>query len=114
MERVIKIGDKDVRMRVSARIPFDYRHLFGKDIIREMQKLTAAKDGIEDYEVFEKLAWLMAKSAGEEVHAELPADEAVAAWLDEFDGIFDFISALPEVVDLWQASNATSSVPRKK
>lgn len=113
MEKVIKIGEKDVRMRVSARIPFDYRHLFGKDIIREMQKMTVT-EGIEDFELFEKLAWLMAKYAGEKVYAELPAEEAVAAWLDTFDSAFDIVSALPEIMELWQAGLGTLSTARKK
>lgn len=110
MEKIVKIGEKEVRMRVSARIPFEYRQLFGRDIITEMQRLESKK-GIENFEVFEQLAWLLAGKPGYPLKT---APEAIAEWLDCFDGMFDIINALPEITALWAEGNATYSEPRKK
>lgn len=110
MEKTINIGGKEVRMRVSARIPFEYRQFFGKDIIAEMQKLSG-KNGFESFEVFEQLAWIMAGKPGYPIKT---APEAIAEWLDYFDGMFDIVNALPEIAALWAEGNATQSTARKK
>lgn len=118
MEKVIEIAGKEVKMRVSARLPYEYRAIFGKDVITGMQKMEReGKSGElsgDSMELFENLAWLMAKSAGEDVHAELPAREAVAAWLDEFDSMFAIYEAIPAITELWVLNTASSSMPRKK
>lgn len=113
MEKTVHIGDKDIKMRVSARVPFDYRYCFGKDIIAEMQKIEKSGE-VENFEVFENLAWLLAKNAGEEVYADLPVKEAVATWLDGFDDMFAIIQATPDIMELWLSGSNTLSKPRKK
>lgn len=115
MEKTINIAGKDVKMRVSARLPYEYRNLFGGDIIIEMQKMenTGTMSG-DSMQMFEQLAWLMARNAGEEVHAELPAKEAVGAWLDGFDSMFAILEAAPAITELWVDGTQTTSVPRKK
>lgn len=113
MERIINIGGVDVRMRATARIPFEYRECFGKDLIAEITNFYDA-NSIADYSVFENLAWLLARKAGEEVHNELPPKDAVGAWLDDFENILAIINAAPEIMELWNDSSNTNSTPRKK
>ena len=48
-----------------------------------------------DLEIFENIAWLFMKHAGEDV-GETP-DE----WLESFDGIFSIYEIMPEVIELW-------------
>lgn len=115
MEKVIEIAGKEVKMRVSARIPHEYRNLFGGDIIREMQKMEATGTmSDESVQMYEQLAWLMARNAGEEVYADLPTSEAVGAWLDGFDDMFAILEAAPAITELWVDGKQTTSVPRKK
>ena len=127
MERTIVINNKDVRMRASALIPRLYRFKFGRDMIADMRQLQKAyikavslpKDATEeeiqdaqlsalDLTIFENTAWLMIKHAGEDV-PDTP-DE----WLDTIDGVFSIYEIMPTIMELWNANQATTSVPRKK
>ena len=112
MEKTVVIGGKEVRMRTSARIPFDYRNMFGKDIIREMDALE--KGELDDFGMFDRLAWLFARNAGENVHAELPPQEAVGAWLEGFEGCMAILDAAPEVIELYRGAESGTSTARKK
>lgn len=111
MEKTVVIGGKEVRMRTSARIPFDYRNMFGKDIIREMDAL---EKGEIDFGMFDRLAWLLAKNAGEDVHAELPPQEAVGAWLEDIEDCMAILDAAPAILELWRGAESGESTPRKK
>lgn len=113
MEKTINMGGRDVRMKITARIPFEYRDCFGKDLMGELNKLDNA-NGVADFSVFENMAWLLARKAGEEVHNDLPPKEAVGEWLDEFDDVLAVINAVPQIMELWNVANSTTSIQRKK
>ena len=127
MEKTISVGGKDVRMRASALIPRLYRYKFRRDMIADMRKLEkdfkkatnlpddATEEEIKDAElsvldltIFENVAWLMIKNAGEDI-SDNP-DE----WLDTIDGVFSVYEVLPQILEMWEANLATTSVPRKK
>ena len=126
MERTITISGKDVKMRASALIPRLYRFRFGRDIIRDMASLQKAykkkqdlpEDATEeekidaefsvvDLMVFENVAYIMAK------HAEPSIPDDPNEWLDEFD-MFSIYEILPEILQMWNLSNAQTSKPKKK
>lgn len=126
MERIIKISGKDVKMRASALIPRLYRFRFGRDIIRDMTSLQKAykkkqelpadateEEKIEaefsvlDLMVFENVAYIMAK------HADPAVPDDPNDWLDDFD-MFSIYEILPEILDMWNLSNAQTSKPKKK
>lgn len=123
MEKVVIIDGQEVRMRASALIPRIYRAKFGRDLIADMRalerKYTAvvsqdmtedeaqeAQFSVLDLECFENLAYCMAANAG-----KVPSDPD--AWLDQFE-TFSIYEVLPEIMDLWSATNHTTSEPRKK
>lgn len=127
MEKTISVGGKEVRMRATALIPRLYRFKFQRDMIRDMNQLRAAfrkatdlpKDATEeeiqdaqlsalDLTIFENVAWLMIKHAGEDIPDD--PDE----WLDSLDGIFPIYEVLPQILEMWEGNLATTSVPRKK
>ena len=127
MEKIISVGGKDVRMRASALIPRLYRYKFRRDMIADMRQLekdfkkatnlpeNATEEEIKDAElsvldltIFENVAWLMIRNAGEDVPDD--PDE----WLDTIDGVFSVYELLPQILDMWEANLATTSVPRKK
>lgn len=113
MTRTINLGGKEVRIRATARIPFEYRQIFFADIVKDMQTVcTGAAGDANTIEIVERFLWYCAKNAGEEVHADLPVDDAIPAWLDEFE-FFAFYKAIPDVITFWGDLTETTSVAKK-
>ena len=127
MEKTVTIGDKTYRMRASALIPRLYRAKFGRDLITDMRRLqgkymkiaelpadadeetrAAAELSVMDLTVFEDIAWLMIKHAGETI-PDTP-DE----WLDSIDGVFSVYQILPVILSVWNANQKTTSSAKKK
>lgn len=127
MEKIVTIGEKTYRMRASALIPRLYRAKFGRDIVTDMRhlqkkymeiaKLQAEEDeetrqaaqlSMLDLTIFEDVAWLMMKHAGEEV------GESPEEWLDSMDGIFSVYQILPAILALWNNNQKTTSIAKKK
>ena len=115
IERVITISGQEVPFRASATTPRLYRAKFKRDIFRDLTKLEGAyskrtEDGdelqIEDLEIFENLAYIMALQADPSIPATI--DE----WLDRFD-IFSIYQVLPQILELW-GENLMTEVEAKK
>lgn len=128
MTKTIKVGENEVTMRCSALVPRLYRRATGRDLMRDMaalrenynKALKAQISGTEeekrlaqlsalDLEVFENLAWAFCRDADPQ---NVPNDPD--EWLDQFPGIFSIYEVFPAMVDLWNDSNRTTSVPAKK
>ena len=126
MEKVINIGGKDVKMRASALIPRMYRFKFGRDILRDMTSLKKAfkkrseipEDATDeqkeeaalseiDLTIFENVAYIMAK------HADPAIPDDPDEWLDGFE-MFSIYEVFPEILEMWELNNATTSKPKKK
>ena len=115
IERVITISGQEVPFRASATTPRLYRAKFKRDIFRDLTKLEGAyskrtEDGdelqIEDLEIFENLAYIMALQADPSIPATI--DE----WLDRFD-MFSIYQVLPQILELW-GENLMTEVEAKK
>ena len=125
MERTIMIGEKEVRMRASALIPRLYRFKFGRDMISDMSSLKKAfkraaelpseateeerqeaQLSVLDLTIFENTAYIMAK------HAEPSLPDSPDEWLDGFE-LFSVYEVLPQILELWNLSNHTTSMPKK-
>lgn len=127
VERTVEIDGKAVRLRASALIPRMYRFKFGRDLVADMNRLRKSWNRVQelpadatdeqrqdaqldaaDLTIFENVAYLMVKNAGEDV-PDTP-DE----WLDSMDGVFSVYEVLPVILELWGANLATTSQPKKK
>lgn len=114
MTKTVKIGGKEYGMRASALIPKLYRFKFNRDCISDLarlqKKLKSADNQLDamDLTIFENIAWLMCRQADPTIPDD--PDE----WLDSIDGIFPIYEALPAIMELWDAGNATTSTPAKK
>lgn len=127
MEKVILLGNKEYRMRASALIPRLYRIKFGRDMVRDMNQLRQsfekatrlspdateeerqdAQLSVLDLTLFENVAYIMVKHAGEDV-PDSPDD-----WLDSIDGVLSIYEILPAILELWQLNQQTTSIPKKK
>lgn len=115
MTKTITIGRRPVNLRASARTVWEYREIFGGDLVREMNHVTADEFGFtgESYQTFERLAWLMARDGGEEMDTSLPEREQLPAWLETFDNILAIHEASLEISKFWRESATGTSVPKK-
>lgn len=108
--KMVKIGDKDVRLKASADTPRMYRQLFGRDLFHDMNKLNlrASESNIDmgNTEVLENICYTMAKQAD----ASIPD---IDEWLDQFD-MFDVFYASKDVLEMWTRNISTMSTAKKK
>lgn len=107
MERIIRIGETEVKMKASAFTPFQFKAEFNGDIISGIQRIRElAKKGETDTEFISKVAYTMAKAANPDI-------EPLEAWLEQF-GMVDFFAAMPDIVGLWSENEKATSKPKKK
>ena len=116
LEKTVKIGDRDVKFRSSASVPRLYRIKFGRDIFKDLSRLEksykekASEDGssmeIEDLEIFENVAYIMA------FHADPTIPKTIDEWLEQFE-MFSIYEILPEILELW-GTNLITDVQSKK
>ena len=107
MIKTIKIGNRDVKLNANAATPIFYRSKFNRDLMQDLSPGFTV-DGAVEYETYARLAYIMAQDAGEEV------PEEYTDWLKEFDGLFDLIEALDDIMDVWNRSQKATVVPKKK
>ena len=115
--REIKIDERLVPFKASAAIPRIYRAKFGRDIFRDLVRLKkAVPEGgnekgsdiqIDDLEMFENVAYIMAK------HADPAQPETPEEWMDQFD-TFSIYEVLPQLLALWYANTRTDVEAKKK
>ena len=115
MTKDIVIDDKPVRFRASAAIPRIYRIKFGRDIYRDLASLEKATENSDkkesnldlvNLEIFENIAWIMAK------HADPEVSDTPEEWLDEFN-TFSIYQVLPQLIELW-GLNMQTTIQAKK
>ena len=105
MEKVLSIGGKDIKLKSTAGTMMRYRNNFNRDFIKDLIKLQEklkekAETGAEfealDLDLFEKIAWCMAKTADDNI-------PDIEHWLDEFE-TFDIMQVLPQIMELLTAN----------
>lgn len=115
LKKTINVGGKEVAFRSSATIPRLYRAKFKRDIFKDLAKLEKSYEGaqadgedfaIDDLEIFENVAYIMAYHADHTIPADI--DE----WLDQFD-MFSIYEVLPEILALW-GTNLITDIDSKK
>lgn len=112
MEKVIKVGDKDIRFRATGATMRIYRQRFQRDILQDMQHLQKQRDSGKEFSAealmcFENIAYVMAKQADPGIPDD--PDE----WLDSFD-VFSIYQVLPQIFELWGINNISISSSKKK
>ena len=114
--KTIEIDGKQVEFKASAAVPRLYRVKFGRDIYRDLRQLeTSVGDNNEDasnldmfsLEMFEDLAWIMAKHANPQEVPDNPED-----FLDQFN-TFSIYQILPQLIELWGLNVQTQVDSRK-
>ena len=116
IKKNIVIDGREVPFKASAAVPRLYRLKFGRDIYRDFASLQtnveeedAEKSGldIESLEVFENIAFIMAKHADPDNVPENPDD-----FLEQFN-TFSIYEILPQLIELWGLNTATQIESKK-
>ena len=103
LSKTVKNGNRDVTFKSSAAIPRLYRIKFKRDIFKDLSRLEKSyqkreDDGeqleIEDLEIFENVAYIMA------LHADPTVPGNINDWLDQYE-MFSIYEILPEILELW-------------
>ena len=112
----ITIDGIDVPFKASAAVPRLYRLKFRRDIYQDFAALqksvgenieeSSALD-IESLEVFENIAYIMAKHAAPENVPDNPDD-----FLEQFN-TFSIYEILPQLIELWGLNTATQIASKK-
>ena len=115
IQKNITIDGIDVPFKASATVPRLYRLKFRRDIYQDFAALqksvgenteeSSALD-IESLEVFENIAYIMAK------HADAAIPASPDEWLEQFN-TFSIYEILPQLIDLW-GLNVETQVQSKK
>ena len=98
LEKTVAIGDKQVKFRSSASVPRLYRIKFKRDIFKDLARLeksfreNGGEDGsmmeIDDLEIFENVAYIMA------FHADPTIPSTIDEWLEQFEMFSIYWSSL--------------------
>ena len=116
MEKIISIGDKEIKMRSSGATPIKYKMLFNKDLFVDMKPLFVGMkknaDGtatipIEAIDVFTRLAYVFACQGDPEL------DTSFEDWLEQFE-MMDIMTSFTDLLDLWNTENLTHATAKKK
>ncbi len=101
--KTISIDGIETTFRASAAVPRLYRIKFGRDIykdLRSLEKSVGENDEKESnldmfsLEMFEDLAWVMAK------HANPSVPNSPDEWLEQYN-TFSIYQILPQLIELW-------------
>ena len=116
IKKNITVDGIEVPFKASAAVPRLYRLKFGRDIYKDfaaLQSSVSKEDAensglsIESLEVFENIAYVMAKHADNDTVPSSP-DE----WLEQFN-TFSIYEILPQLIELW-GLNIETQVEAKK
>ena len=116
IKKIITVDGIEVPFKASATLPRLYRAKFRKDIFKDFAALKDSVDesdeensglGIESLEVFENIAWTMAKHADPENVPDSPDD-----WLEQFN-CFSIYEVLPQLFELWGVNLETQAESKK-
>jgi hypothetical protein len=116
IKKIISIDGIEVPFKASAAVPRLYRLKFGRDIYQDFASLQKdVQNGdeenlglnIESLEVFENIAFVMAKHADPENVPDNP-DE----FLEQFN-TFSIYEILPQLIELWGLNTATQIASKK-
>ena len=116
IKKNILVDGMEVPFKASAAVPRSYRLKFGRDIYKDfaaLQKSVSEGDedcsglDIESLEVFENIAYIMAKHADPENVPDNPDD-----WLEAFN-TFSIYEVLPQLIELWGLNVETQAESKK-
>lgn len=115
MFKVVKIGEKEVPMLAMASVDIYYKHIFGKDPLKEQTKEDA--DGTDMMELVMKMGFVMAKFAELRSRSKMLAltEDDYVDWIEQFEraDLLD-LDKLTEIQNVYEGNKETNSESKKK
>ena len=115
MEKIIIISGKEVKLASTAGTLHRYRMQFKRDLTKDILKLESSFKSIKeddadfsslDLELFEDIAWALAKTADNSI-------PPIEQWLDQFE-TFDIYKVLPTIMEMLSANFTSINSDEKK
>lgn len=137
MRKTVTIDGKEMTLECNALLPRNYRNIFGRDLLRDMNKLIKdikvgreklAREDIENnpelkeeileninLEFVENITWLMLRAAKNE-NGECINDvkNTTEEWLASMDESMAVYYVMDDVITLWIGSQKRTSISKKK
>ena len=111
MEKIINVNGLDIKFKATASTTRRYRERFNRDLFKDIADLQpyVEKEYLTagDLEVFENIAYIMAKQADPGIPED--PDE----WLDQFE-MLSIYEVLPQLIELWKMNTFEISETKKK
>ena len=107
MKGTVKIGEIEVGMVANAASPYIFKQVFHEDFLTKLQESNP------DPDLFQKMAYIMAKQDELDKMADLMKlnKEGYYEWLMQFDAM-DVLYAMDEISELYLAQKKGTSVPK--
>ncbi|MGA3675633.1 hypothetical protein [Lysinibacillus agricola] len=103
-EKIVKIGDKDVKFKVTGQTPLMYMAMFtGSDFLKDfmtIEKAQAKGEALESL-TFYKIAYCLAKKGDSEI-------PNIDEWLESFEDGFPVFEVFSELMPLIQLNFTTT------
>lgn len=107
MQKTVKIDGKEIPMVANGATPRIYRRMFGSDLLTTLHSAVSKGGEVINIEVFENLAYCMAKQAGS-------VEEDIDTWLGSFDSSMAIVDVIGDLMALWRGQTQTTVDPKKK
>ena len=104
MIKEIKIGNKSVKLRATAAVPYLYRETFGQDMLVDMAETANGGNTM----LFTRMTYIMARHADSQT---VPSN--IIDWLDDFETL-DILQAIPQIMEVWGEAEKTTAKSKKK
>lgn len=112
MQKIVRIGEKEVEMRSTAATAIRYRNVFHADILKELSEINPEKIDAEVIEKIQQLGFIMAKTADGANMTQLTDDDYMT-WLDQFDSL-EMMQAAKDIVNVYIGGKTSESELKKR
>lgn len=109
MNKIIKIGEREVALNSNAATPIRYTNLFHENFFSAIEAAMSA-ERMEAADTVHKLAYVMAMQAEDADFKKLNEDTFIS-WLEGFESM-DMINALESVVNVYLNDAAADVDPK--
>ena len=102
MQKTIKIGDKEYKMKSSALTQFSYKNEMNRSFIKDLSKLTKLDlKNLDNFEILDDISELILGISYVMIkEADKTQVENYESFLSEIDSMYDDINWILEVIEL--------------
>lgn len=107
MFKVVKIENKQIPLKCDGSTAIKYSRFFNRNLISDFAELSKMTDKVVESDVLERLTWVMAKSADNNI-------PDIEEWLSQFESPMSIYYSAQDILGLLHKSFRTTKTPKKK